>query len=44
MVHVQIVFSVAYFGVRVSVTFHLTSIHFIFSSVWVTDQWPSFGK
>ena len=26
-----------------SVTFHLTCVHIIFSSVWVAE-WPSFGK
>ena len=31
------------FGVRVSVTFHLTCVHIIFSSVWVAE-WPPFGK
>ena len=31
------------FGVRVAVTFHLTCVHIIFSSVWVAE-WPSFGK
>ena len=33
------------FGVRVSVTFHLTCmcVHIIFSSVWVAE-WPSFWK
>ena len=30
-------------GVRVSMTFHLTCVHIIFSSVLVT-VWPSFGK
>ena len=30
-------------GVRVSVTFHLTCVHIIFSSVWVAE-WPPFGK
>ena len=30
-------------GVSVSVTFHLTSIHIIFSSVSVVE-WPPFGK
>ena len=36
-------FSVACFGVIVSVTFHLTYVHIIFSSVWVAE-WPPFGK
>ena len=36
-------FSVACFGVRVSVTFHLTCVHNIFNSVWVAE-WPPFGK
>ena len=31
------------FGVRVSVTFHLTCVHIIFSSVSVAE-WPPFGK
>ena len=31
-----------YFGVRVSVTFHLTCVHIIFNSVWVAE-WPPFG-
>ena len=31
------------FGLRVSVTVHLTCIHIIFSSVSVTE-WPPFGK
>ena len=31
------------FGVRVSVTFHLTCVHINFSSVWVAE-WPFFGK
>ena len=35
--------SVACFGVRVSVTFHLTCVHFIFCPVWVAE-WPSFRK
>ena len=30
-------------AVRVSVTFHLTCVHIIFSSVWVA-KWPPFGK
>ena len=30
-------FSVACFGVRVSVTFHLTCVHIVFSSVWVAE-------
>ena len=33
----------AYFGVRVSVMFHLMFVHYTFSSVWVTE-WPPFGK
>ena len=36
-------FSVAGFGVRVPVTFHLMYIHIILSSVWVAE-WPPFGK
>ena len=36
-------FSVACFGVRVSVTFHLMFVHIILSSVWVA-VWPPFGK
>ena len=36
-------FSVACFGVRVSVTFHLTRVHIIFSSVSVAE-WPPFWK
>ena len=35
--------SVACFGVRVSVMFHLMLVHDPFSSVWVAD-WPPFGK
>ena len=35
--------SVDCFGVRVSVTFHLMCVHFIFSSVWVA-VWPPFCK
>ena len=31
------------FGVRVSMKFHLTCVHIIFSSVWVAD-WPPLGK
>ena len=31
------------YGVRVSVTFHLTCVHIIFSSVSVAE-WPPFGK
>ena len=31
------------FGVKVSVTFHLTCVHIIFSSVWVAE-WPPPGK
>ena len=36
-------FSVARFGVRVSVTFHLTCVHIIFSSVSVAE-WRPFRK
>ena len=36
-------FSAARFGVRVSVTFHLTHVHINFSSISV-DKWPPFGK
>ena len=36
-------FSFARFGIRVSVTFHLTWVHIIFSSVSVAE-WPPFGK
>ena len=36
-------FSVARFGVRVSVTFHLMCVYIIFSSVSVVE-WPPFGK
>ena len=36
-------FSVACFGVRFSVTFHLTCGHIIFSLVCVAE-WPPFGK
>ena len=36
-------FSVVRFGVRVSVMFHLTCVHIIFSSGLVTE-WPPFGK
>ena len=36
-------FSVACFGVRVSLTFHLMCFHIIFSSVLVAE-WPPFGK
>ena len=35
--------SVACFGVRVSVMFHLMFVHYTFSSVWVA-KWPPFGK
>ena len=35
--------SVACFGVKVSVTFHLTCVSISFSSVWVAE-WPPFGK
>ena len=34
---------VAYFGVRVSVMFHLMFVYYTFSSVWVAE-WPRFGK
>ena len=34
--------SVACLGVKVSVTFHLTCVHY-FSLVWV-GEWPPFGK
>ena len=37
------VVSVSCFGVRVSVMFHFMFVHYIFSSVWVTE-WPPFGK
>ena len=36
-------FSVACLGVSVSVTFHLMSVHIMFSSVLVAEL-PSFGK
>ena len=36
-------FSVACFGVRVSVTFHLMCVHIMFCSVWVAE-WPPFGR
>ena len=36
-------FSVACFGVRVSVIFHLMFVHFTFTSVLVAE-WPPFGK
>ena len=36
-------FSVACFGVRVSVMFHLMSVHYTLSSVWVSE-WPPFLK
>ena len=35
--------SVACFGVRVSVMFHLMFVHYTFSSVWVAE-WPPFGN
>ena len=35
--------SVACFGVRVSVMFHLMFVHYTFSSVWVAG-WPPFEK
>ena len=37
------VVSVACFGIRISVMFHLMFVHYTFSSVWVTE-WPLFGK
>ena len=37
------VVSVACFGVRVSVMFHLTFVHYTFSSVWAAE-WPPFKK
>ena len=37
------VVSVACFGVRVSMMFHLMFVHYTFSSVWVAE-WPPFGK
>ena len=40
---VSLWFSVALFGVRVSVTFHLMCVRIIFSSVSVAE-WPPFGK
>ena len=36
-------FSVACFGVKVSVTFHLACVHIIISSVWVAE-WSPFGE
>ena len=36
-------FSVACFGVRVSVMFHLMFVHYTFTTVWVAE-WPPFGK
>ena len=36
-------FSVVRFGVRVSVTFHLTCVYIGFGSVWVSE-WQPFGK
>ena len=36
-------FSVACFGCRVSVMFHLIFVHYTFSSIWVA-KWPPFGK
>ena len=36
-------FSVACFGVRVSVMFHLMFVHYTFSSDLVAE-WPPFGK
>ena len=35
--------SVACFGVRVLVMFHLMFVHYTFSSVWVAE-WLPFGK
>ena len=35
---------VTYFGVRVSVMFHFMFAHYTFSSVWVAEWWPPFGK
>ena len=35
--------SVAYFGVRVLVMFHLKFLHYTISSVWVAEL-PPFGK
>ena len=35
--------SVACFGVRVSVMFHLMFVHYTISSVWVAE-WPPFGN
>ena len=40
---VMLWFSVACFGVRVSVTFHLMCVNIIFSSVSVAE-WPPIGK
>ena len=37
------VVSVACFGVRVLVMFHLMFVHYTLNSVWVTE-WPTFGK
>ena len=37
------VVSVACFGIRVSVMFHLMFVHYTFSSVWVAE-WPPFEK
>ena len=39
----HISYSVACFGVRVSVMFHLMFVHYTLSSVWVAE-WPPFGK
>ena len=36
-------FSVASFGIRVSVMFCLMCVHIMFSSLWVAE-WPPFGK
>ena len=35
--------SVACFGVRVSVMFHLMFVRYTLSSVWVAE-WPAFGE
>ena len=36
--------AVACFGVRVSVMFHLMFVYYTFSSVWVAEWPPFFGK
>ena len=36
-------FSVAFFGVRVSLMFRLMCVHIIFSSIWGAE-WPPFGE